>query len=727
MGWRITQFVSDLIKKMMYYKALFSVLVLAVLAQTTFGIVYPIIYKPLIDNIGKPEGLTVIISALIFLVSLWVVYTLFNIAGHKASCRLALKISSKIRREIFLKIDSIEEQKLKQYGKLKIASFMGSDFDFFELAVANSVVPMMQNLLEIIIGILVMFYFSWRLSLLYILLMPVQLIISIKLTRVSNENAKDSHVSTGELVGITSEVCRFSRSVNVYNSFEIFLNKFSKSLNDYKRKKEGLFFNSGLIPIVSTSISQFSLLCVLFIGSVMAAQRHITPGVLVSFIMLCRGAMLAINVVLYEWSGVVKAMTTYNKVNDFLSESIEPTGDVEVDLASPFYCQIDSLYFRFTKESSLLFDNLSLSLERGKSYFIVGASGSGKSTLLTIIMGLAMKYRGDVLLFGKDIKQLNRSKMIANIAYVSQTPFLFRGTILENVCLSNPSVNYDTVKQVMKSLNMHDFVESLPLGYQTKIGEGGQALSGGQSQKIEIARALISDREIILLDEPTSSLDNLSYHQISSVLRKEMKEKMVIQVTHDLDTIQPNDNVVMIGDGRVIESGSHAFLMGNDGRYADLMKGYELTKVSEKGDFEISLKFIRNIPFLAFFSDSELRNIIKKFVIEEYSQGEFVFRQGDPGDRLYIIARGEVEVIKEVGSNSRTVTSLCSGVGGFFGEIALALDLARTASIKVKKNCLLLTLNKLHLQEVIEKNPLLGEKLKSLAKTRLNATNNLRP
>lgn len=222
--------------------------------------------------------------------------------------------------------------------------------------------------------------------------------------------------------------------------------------------------------------------------------------------------------------------------------------------------------------------DVNLSIPRGSSGAIVGESGSGKSTLLNVILGIQPLAQGRVSYDGTDLKRLDRASVLRRVGYVGQNIVLFHGTIRENIGFFRTEVPLERVQEAARLANIHDFVESLPSGYESQVGERGVNFSGGQAQRLAIARALINDPEILVLDEPTSALDSASEQVVLQALQQASRNRTVILVTHRLSSVNWTDTIFILDSGRVIESGSWRQLIENpDGRFRAMCAEQHLT------------------------------------------------------------------------------------------------------------------------------------------------------
>ncbi len=226
---------------------------------------------------------------------------------------------------------------------------------------------------------------------------------------------------------------------------------------------------------------------------------------------------------------------------------------------------IDEIDFGYENDDKL-FNKLTINIREGEAVALVGKSGCGKSTLAKLCSGLIFPLKGSVRVFGKESKA-NLTKMRENIAYISQSPYIFTGTIKENISLGNLEASDEEILNAAKLANAHDFIMELPEGYDTNISEKGSNLSGGQRQRISIARAFLKDTKVVIMDEATSALDNISELKIQQAMEKLMENKTSVIIAHRLSTIENADRILVMDNGDIVEEGTHSDLLANEGMY----------------------------------------------------------------------------------------------------------------------------------------------------------------
>lgn len=319
-----------------------------------------------------------------------------------------------------------------------------------------------------------------------------------------------------------------------------------------------------------------SFLFIILFGVFFISLGWMSIGVVVAFTNL-QGAINSVMNFLPQFNQSLQgARASLDRVFEIIDEEKEPSvinlknrGEEQKEkISRPGYIEFRNVHFSYeNNQTTPVINDLSFVIGKGKSVALVGESGGGKSTILKLLLGLYPVDQGDIIVGNRSTADMAIREIRKDIAYVSQNPYLFTGTIGENISYGRDNVTEEEIRNAAKKANAHDFIMKLEKGYDTVIGERGLGLSGGQKQRISIARAIIKDSPILLMDEATSALDTESERLIQRSLQEMMKEKTGITIAHRLSTIEESDEIFVIKDGMLIERGSHQTLLDQKGYY----------------------------------------------------------------------------------------------------------------------------------------------------------------
>jgi ATP-binding cassette subfamily B protein len=413
-----------------------------------------------------------------------------------------------------------------------------------------------------------------------------------------------------------------------------------------------------------------------------------------------------------------RAASGLRRVQELLDQQPEVTERPGAAPLPPLSSAIrfESVSFAFPGGEAVL-KGVDLTLPARKTVAIVGQSGSGKSTLLALLLRFHDPTRGAVRFDGRDVAEATVASLAGQVGAVFQDSILFDATIGDNIRMGDPEASDADVEAAARAAGIHDFIVTLPEGYRTPAGEGGARLSGGQRQRIALARALVRHPAVLVLDEATSALDPETEAGIVATLNGLRGRQTIVSVTHRLATARDADVIIVMAAGRVLEQGTHDSLLEQKGPYSRLWErqsGFVVSPSGRRAAIEPSR--LGAIPLFAHLDEDLLARFAARFVTVEVPAGRAVFEEGDLGEMLYVIVRGQVDVHRREEDGERHVSVL--EPGDFFGEIALLEEVRRTATVRARTPCLLLALDRADFRELLAEAPELRRVFENAAMAR---------
>ncbi|MBD2357988.1 peptidase domain-containing ABC transporter [Tolypothrix sp. FACHB-123] len=436
---------------------------------------------------------------------------------------------------------------------------------------SGEALSILLDLLTVFIYVGLMFWYSWKMALLVLVIVPpfalLALIATPFLQRISREIfnavANESSYLIEALTGIrTVKATAVEHTVRWH--WEELLNK------EIKTNFSGQVISNRL-QIFSNAIEAIVTTALLWFGAHLVIENQLTIGQLVAFNMLLGNIITPFQRLIVLWNQLQEVVIAVERINDVLDT--EPEEDLQHQARQNLpYIQgnirFENVTFRYHPESdSNILENLTFEIKTGQMVALVGRSGSGKTTISKLVLGLYPPTDGKVLIDGQDITSISLRSLRQEVGVVDQDTFLFGGTIRENISLGHPGAPLSEVMEAAKLAGADEFIKKLPMGYETQIGEGGGLLSGGQRQRIAIARALLGNPRLLILDEATSHLDTESEKIIQQNLNTILKGRTTLVIAHRLSTVQNADMILVLDKGVLIESGTHAELMARRGHY----------------------------------------------------------------------------------------------------------------------------------------------------------------
>jgi len=430
-----------------------------------------------------------------------------------------------------------------------------------------------QMLLTSILAIIVIARYSWLLALLVFVIHPVFLwlttLTSKKWQALQNEKNLDIDIASGRF----SEVIAQMRVVKSYVQESLELRRFQKRFKqtvDTTRVQSTYWHNMDVLRTVVLALTFFAVYCLIFVETVQGVYSLGDMVLLITLINTVRMPIFSLSFVVDQFQKAITGSKDYVDAMELQPDIMDTphAKNLDVNTGTIVY---DNVSFGYG-DDQLVLRNISFTLRPGEKVALVGESGEGKSTLSNLLMRLYQPKEGVITIDGVDISTVKQASLRTNIATVFQDPNLFSGTIRENIAYANPRATTEQVEAAARAANAHDFIAKLEKGYNTEIGERGIRLSGGQKQRLAIARALLKDAPILILDEATSSLDSRAEQQVQEALDRLMEGRTTLIIAHRLSTIAHVDTIITLRGGKVDEIGSPSDLAGTDGIYAQLLE-----------------------------------------------------------------------------------------------------------------------------------------------------------
>nr|WP_199316905.1 peptidase domain-containing ABC transporter [Chroococcidiopsis sp. [FACHB-1243]] len=555
----------------LYRSVIWQIILVSVLLQV-FGLVTPLFTQVILDRVVVQKSLiTLHVFALgLLLFGVWRVglVAIRQYLLDYCSNRLDLTlISGFISHALMLPLQFFES---RQVGDIITRVQENQKIQLF---LTRQAVATWLDALMIFVYLGLMIYYNWKLTLLVLAIIPPIIILTLVATplmqRISREIFKQDAAETSSLVEMLTGVATVKTAAAERDLRWRWEDLFTTTLNTQFRSQKlsnGLEAFSGLINTVGSTL-------LLWYGAKLVIQDQLSIGEFVAFNMLIGNVIDPILALVSLWYEFQEVIISVERLDDVFSAQPEERPDNSL-LRLPRLrgdMRFENVTFRYDQEEERnTLQNICFEVCSGQTVAIVGRSGSGKSTLVSLMQGLYHPNSGRIWIDDRDLRHASPQSLRSQLGVVPQECFLFSGTILENITLYRPEFTIEQAIEVAKLAEAHAFIQDLPLGYNTKVGERGSTLSGGQRQRIAIARALLGDPRILILDEATSSLDTESERRFQQNLARISRDRTTFVIAHRLSTVRHADCILVLNQGILVERGTHEQLIAKQGLYYHL-------------------------------------------------------------------------------------------------------------------------------------------------------------
>ncbi len=446
-----------------------------------------------------------------------------------------------------------------------LISRVTSDIDSIQSFIVQGLLGILVNILTLVFMIGVMFYLNWRFTLVALAVVPILFAIVYSYTRRVKKASREVRQHEGKMISVVQEVLGSIRVVKAFAREDYEVQRLEgESLETVEAALRARAMKAKLVPMVDIVVAAGTC-AVLYFGASFALRGGLSAGSMVVFIAYLGKMYKPMQELSKIMDTYTKADIGYERIQEIIGNN-DKMRDLPNAKAAPKlkgFIDLENVSFRYNEDRPVLKD-VSLHVEPGHTIALVGPTGSGKTTLVNMIARFYDPDSGIVKVDGTDIRQFKQVSLRQQISFVLQDTVLFSGSIWENIAYGRPEASKEDIIRAAADANATEFIDKLPQKYATVVGERGMTLSGGQRQRIAIARAIVRNSPILILDEPTAALDAESEHLVFEALDRLMAKKTAIVIAHRLSTVRKADCIYVVKEGSIMESGSHEELMRRD-------------------------------------------------------------------------------------------------------------------------------------------------------------------
>ncbi len=568
------------IKKFLYLiiqgnKRLVIISFLMMIVVAMIDLYIPQIIRNILDIAIKSKNITMLIKLILQFILINIILSNLELFLEYNYSKMKKKITTKLKLKLLRHISKLDG---RFFSEIKTGNIMNI-VEYDVMMLDRFGIELIFSLIVDIITAFISLYFLIKIqSKLLVIVVVIQIVISFTqyiFTKMISKYTQDIRSNAGRISNIVQEYISNIMNVVIHKGELNFFTQFLSMQKNFVSKCIKLDMIMAGNVSLSKILNSLIVISIYGYGGYKIINKEITFGELVAF-QQYTGMLIGPCMNIIKSNAIVQqSLVSINRIFDLLNEDVnmkqENKGEIfQNEITKKIRMDMIDVSFSYDKEDVL--HNINMSLESGNIYGIVGGSGSGKSTLIKLIYRLWDIESGSIRINNIDIRDYNLKNLRKNITIITQEPLLLNDTVFNNIILSNKNINYELVVRICKELDIYDFIVSLPNEFNTIVGENGVKLSGGQKQRISIARAMLSNSSILVLDEATSALDNISQKNLLKSMKKFLNNKIVIIIAHRLSTIKDSDEIFVINNGEIIESGSHKDLVSQNGYYCNLLE-----------------------------------------------------------------------------------------------------------------------------------------------------------
>lgn len=531
-----------------------------------------LLFKVLVDKVLSPRDFSAFPPVAAAFVGITLLVGILGFIGSYLGAWIGENFLHRMRTRVFAHLHTLSVSFFDRRQLGDILSRLTGDVAAIEGVVLSGVIGLIANVLRIVVFAGVLFFLDWRLALASLIAVPVFWAAARVFSRRIKIASREVRRRAGSITVVAEESLGNATLIQAYGRESAEVERFAEqSMGSVNAELAATRLGALFSPLVDL-VQVLGVMTILGVGIWELTAGHITLGGLLAFLVFLSQLYQPVRSLGALSTSLFAAAAAAERIIELLDEQPTVTApEHPIPLGRPRgQLRVEQIGFTYPDTATDVLKQVSFTTLPGQTTAIVGASGAGKTTLLKLLLRFYDPTSGRITLDGTDLRHVDPEELRANIAIVLQETLLLDGTIADNIRAGRPDATSDQLVTAAKAADAHEFISALPEGYDTRVGQRGRLLSGGQRQRIAIARAMVRDAPILLLDEPTTSLDADATQRILTPLRRLITGRTTIIISHNLLTVTDADQIIYIDHGRITETGTHDQLLANNHQYAHL-------------------------------------------------------------------------------------------------------------------------------------------------------------
>ncbi|MBS1598233.1 MAG: ABC transporter ATP-binding protein [Bacteroidetes bacterium] len=504
---------------------------------------------------------------------------IFLYLSYRVLAPMRNKVMTRLRADLYSKILELPIGFFTEQRKGDIISRMSNDSNEIEWSVMSTLEGLIKDPLNIIIILATLVFLSPSLSLFLFILLPLTGFIIGRVSRSLKKQSVIAQEQLGTLMSILDETLSGLRVIKAFNAEKFLHNKFFTTNNYLNTIRNKMMFRRDMASPMSEFLGVMVLSCILWFGGRLVLGNNaggLQPEGFITYIAIFTQIINPAKSLSTAFYNAQRGSAAVKRIEEILSAPITVQESAHPKMLQSFTDSIEFKNVSFAYEDAVILDDINLTIKKGKTIALVGSSGAGKSTLADLIPRFHDVTKGELLIDGVNIREYSLHSLRSQMSIVTQEPILFNDSIADNIALGNPEENIAAIENAAKVANAHEFIMQKEEFYQTNIGDRGSKLSGGERQRLTIARAVLKNPPILILDEATSSLDTESERLVQDAIDNMMQNRTCVVIAHRLSTIRHADEIIVLQKGKIVERGTHEQLIEHKGFYKKLVDMQEI-------------------------------------------------------------------------------------------------------------------------------------------------------
>lgn len=513
----------------------------------------------------------------LLMISFIVLKNLFLYLSYYVLNPLKNGVVNRLREDLYDKLLQLPIGFFTEKRKGDLMSRMTTDVAEVETSVVGTLEGWIRDPMTIIVTLAVLFLISVQLTMFILIMIPLLGLVIGRITRSLKKHSALAATKYGETLSILDETIGGLRVVKAFTIEKIVRNKFFTINKELLTAKNKVSNRRDLASPLSEVLGVILFTAVLYYGGRLVLKGHfLEASVFLGFLGIFYNIINPAKTLSTSFSNMRKGAAAINRIEEVLNTPVTVDDNPNGKKITSFKYKVEFKNVSFAYADAIILENVSLTIEKGKTIALVGSSGAGKSTLADLVPRFHDVTGGELLIDSVNIKDYSLQSLRSQMSIVTQEPILFNDTIANNIALGYQGASRDEIIQAAKIANAHDFIMQKEQGYDTNIGDRGNKLSGGEKQRLTIARAVLKNPPILILDEATSSLDTESERLVQDAINNMMQNRTSIVIAHRLSTIRHADEIIVLQKGKIVERGTHEELLSQNGFYKKLVEMQEV-------------------------------------------------------------------------------------------------------------------------------------------------------